>query len=517
MLAVLGVVLAAVLGVFGSVTGAWGGQVSRARAVQSANLGLLRMGREIGGAVSYEPRDAAGWTNVFTLPADADAAGNPVPASVGGGLVYQNGPKTRFYLSNATGSPNAPGSILWRATAPAGSSVWTPDADWSLLREDSGRGRIENVSALAFSQANLPANVVLLALTLTVKEGAQISVLTLRRDVFLANSNPPGGGPGLNGDYYADRNALGGGPTLTRTDTNVDFGWGAGSPDPSLPADNFFVRWTGQALAPLSGTYTFYTISDDGVRLWVNGSLVIDNWTDHSSVTNASPAVTLEAGRKYDIKMEYYEGGGDAVARLQWAYPGQTQQPIPQAQLFPGSGSGLPPAPTGLTANASGSQAVLAWTAVSSASGYNLYRAPTSGGLYALVASAVPASPWTDAGRSAGATYFYVVSAVNGAGEGVNSAEARLTFAPAAPASLSAAPGSLQASLSWTASPGAASYSLYRATTAGGEGATPIRTGLTGTTFTDTGLTAGTTYFYQLTAANAGGESGRSSEASATP
>jgi fibronectin type 3 domain-containing protein len=89
--------------------------------------------------------------------------------------------------------------------------------------------------------------------------------------------------------------------------------------------------------------------------------------------------------------------------------------------------------------------------------------------------------------------------------------------APAAPSGLSATAGNAQVSLSWTASSGATSYNVYRGTTAGGESTTAIATGLTGTTYTNTGLTNGTTYYYKVAAVNSVGTSGQSNEASATP
>ena len=143
----------------------------------------------------------------------------------------------------------------------------------------------------------------------------------------------PASGTGLAAVYY---NALdlSGAVALSRTDANVNFDWAGGSPGTGVNADNFSARWSGQVLAPVTGTYTFTTSSDDGVRLWVNGQPLINNWTDHGP-TNDSGTLTLTAGQKYEIKLEYYERGGGATMRLQWAYAGQAQQAIPQSQLFP--------------------------------------------------------------------------------------------------------------------------------------------------------------------------------------
>jgi hypothetical protein len=143
-----------------------------------------------------------------------------------------------------------------------------------------------------------------------------------------------GTGAGLSGTYYNTID-LSGSPSVARVDPSVDVNFGTGSPDPALGADNFSVRWTGQVQAPLTGNFVFAAHSDDGVRLRVNGQLVIDNWTDHGDTLNTSPPIHLEAGQKYDISLEYYEHAGGALVRLQWSYPGQDVQTIPQAYLYP--------------------------------------------------------------------------------------------------------------------------------------------------------------------------------------
>ena len=154
-----------------------------------------------------------------------------------------------------------------------------------------------------------------------------------------------GDGTGLSGAYYNTKD-LTGAVALSRIEPHVNFNWGYGSPGAAITTNNFSARWTGSVHAPVSGNYTFSTVSDDGVRLWVDDVLVINNWTDHGSTTNNSHPVALVAGARYNIKMEYYENSGAAVAKLMWTYPGQSQHPIPQARLFPSSAVTEPEAPT---------------------------------------------------------------------------------------------------------------------------------------------------------------------------
>src|SRR5262249_22980636 len=102
-----------------------------------------------------------------------------------------------------------------------------------------------------------------------------------------------------------------------------------------IDGDTFSVRWTGKVLASATASYTFTTISNNGVRLWVNGAKVIDNWASHSTATDHSAAVPLTAGQKYDVRMEFFDQSGNATAKLLWNTPGQAAAVIPQSQLFP--------------------------------------------------------------------------------------------------------------------------------------------------------------------------------------
>jgi len=183
-----------------------------------------------------------------------------------------------------------------------------------------------------------------------------------------------------------------------------------------------------------------------------------------------------------------------------------------------GGGRGNPPAtPTGLAANPSNHQVSLTWNTTTTASSYNVKRSTTSGGPYTRVANATVSND-TDTGRANGTTYYYVVSAVNANGESANSREVSGTPnipPPGVPTGLTATAANLQVALAWNAITGATSYNVKRATITGGPYAKVGSS--TVATYTETGLSNGTAYYYVVSAVNAYGESGNSTEASATP
>jgi hypothetical protein len=178
-----------------------------------------------------------------------------------------------------------------------------------------------------------------------------------------------GTGIGLNGDYYSSQLATFlNAPTLTRIDPTINFDFGTGSPDPSISADTFTVRWNGQVQPFYSQTYTFYTTTDDGVRLWVNGQRLVNSWANQAP-TERSGTIALTAGQKYDILMEYFENTGGAVAKLSWSSPNQFKQIIPQTQLYPGTTPVIPvlgvtPGSNSITFNWSGTFQLMSSTNV---------------------------------------------------------------------------------------------------------------------------------------------------------
>jgi len=175
-----------------------------------------------------------------------------------------------------------------------------------------------------------------------------------------------GGAGGLLGSYY--HHTGGASPAgfetfiLSRIDPEINFNWGdPGSPDPSVNVDLFTCRWQGQVEAPFSEDYIFYTATDDGARLWVDGQLVIDQWIDQGTTEWPSLPITLVAGQKYDIRMEQYENGGGAAAYLRWSSASTAKQIIPAMWLWPYT-KATNPVPTDGSTTAP-LQPTLSWTA----------------------------------------------------------------------------------------------------------------------------------------------------------
>jgi YVTN family beta-propeller protein len=148
-----------------------------------------------------------------------------------------------------------------------------------------------------------------------------------------APSNAPNTGAGLIGRYYNNA-TLTGTPVLQRVEA-VNFEWGSGSPGAGVNSNYFSARWTGLVEATSSGTFRFRTRSNEGVRLWVNGTLLINNWTAHATTTDTAVGVTLTGGMRYAITMEYYDNTGTAIAQLRWKEPGSySYVAIPAGRLY---------------------------------------------------------------------------------------------------------------------------------------------------------------------------------------
>jgi fibronectin type 3 domain-containing protein len=180
----------------------------------------------------------------------------------------------------------------------------------------------------------------------------------------------------------------------------------------------------------------------------------------------------------------------------------------------------VPSAPIGVTASGGANQVSIAWPAVAGATSYNIYWSTISGVTTAGTKITGATSPYLQTGLAAATTYYYIVTAVNAAGQSVASTQvsaatnAPLVTIPASPTGVIATGGANQISLSWGAVVGATSYNIYYATTSGVTKTSGTKIVNASTPYTQTGLAAGTTYYYIVTAANSAGESTASSQVS---
>jgi fibronectin type 3 domain-containing protein len=241
----------------------------------------------------------------------------------------------------------------------------------------------------------------------------------------------------------------------------------------------------------------------------INGTSVLSNFDIYAHVGENAALVeqfVVAANSSGQIVVSLTQGSADnpSIAGLEIWTP-----------------AAIAPAPTGLTATAGNGQVGLAWTASSGAASYNVYRGTSAGGESGTaIATGVTSTSYTDSTVVNGTTYYYKVAAVNTGGTSGMSNEASAqphVVPPVAPANPSASAGFGSVGITWSASQGATSYIIYRGTTAGGEGSTAYATGISGTSYTDTNVSAGTTYYYKIVAVDSAGDSPDSSEVSATP
>jgi hypothetical protein len=219
-----------------------------------------------------------------------------------------------------------------------------------------------------------------------VHEGAVWSFTTL------------GPGGGVKAQYFQGME-LGGQPVLTRIEATIDHQWGNAEIIGGA-SDQVSARWTGNLEAPFTETMTLITTSDDGVRLWLDGRLLIDNWTNHGTRDDYA-RVDLVAGRYYAVKMQWYEDDGGAVARLSWQSPSIPRQIIPTGWLQL-SVHATSPYPANTAVNVD-HRPELRWSASESAARHDVYFGADA----EVVANATPADAGVYRGQQAleAATY----------------------------------------------------------------------------------------------------------------
>lgn len=161
--------------------------------------------------------------------------------------------------------------------------------------------------------------------------GARANGAYSEAKIIHVKETPDGDSSGLLAQYFDGTafNAL----KETRTDALIDFSYAGSSPLPDLVGnDTFSARWTGWIIPEYTETYTFYTQSDDGVRLWVDGQQKINNWTSHGSIED-SGTMSLQAGVPVPIRLDYYQGTGGSVIQLKWSSPRTAKAIVPSRVL----------------------------------------------------------------------------------------------------------------------------------------------------------------------------------------
>jgi beta-glucosidase len=128
------------------------------------------------------------------------------------------------------------------------------------------------------------------------------------------------GAHGFHAEYFKNRN-LEGQPALVRVEDEIHI-IESDSPAPGIPNQNFSVRWTGKIVAPANGKYTLTFTGDDGFRVYIDGKRLIDHWTE-GSATAVSAEANFEAGKNYDLRIEYFQAGGGFSAQFGWQIPGK--------------------------------------------------------------------------------------------------------------------------------------------------------------------------------------------------
>ncbi len=355
-----------------------------------------------------------------------------------------------------------------------------------------------------------------------------------------ASKTPPpigtgGSTPGVTsgtGEVYYAKDALLGGfdwfQTLTGWFPQVLGSSGSDSPGQRVVDMAYATKGTltfNDVVVPASGLYTvdwryafesglFPGVNNRQMGLSVNGTVITS--TERFPITGS-----FETYQDSALQV-HLNAGKNSIAMFAVSDHGVSR--VDELTVTPATAS-VPAGPAGLVVVPGNTTATLSWTASASGSptSYTVYRGTKSDGEVSTPVGTVSGTTttFTDSGLHNGTTYFYNVAANNSVGVSPDSNEVSVAPAvpgaiPPAPAGLVATAGNASVTLTWNASAGATSYSIYRGTAPGAEGATPIGTA-TSASFADAGLTNGTTYYYKVTASNANGTSANSSEVNAAP
>lgn len=296
-------------------------------------------------------------------PSDGTVTANLTPTLTVTPPADPDGDAMQYQFLIATGSDGVSGTVVssgWQTTktfaVPAGALHDGGTYTWTVQQKDSlgqappsygaiakltinrrlaesGPAPVENVGPVTVNLANGNVGLRFSTPTVTTVGGSMGLVYSYNSEMVDQH--------GLTGTYYDETPAAGASPVwdysgkvvLTRTDGNLNFAWGLDSPGPTVPVDNFMAKWTGFINPPTSGAWTFGVVQDDGARVIVNGTKVLDRWSDQSGGVNWGTPITVNGPTP--IEVDYYEHGGGATLQLWAQSPTGTQVIVPSNWLRP--------------------------------------------------------------------------------------------------------------------------------------------------------------------------------------
>jgi beta-glucosidase len=193
-------------------------------------------------------------------------------------------------------------------------AVIGPNADAIRLGDYSGSG-VNVVTVLEGIKKAVPPST-----TVNYAKGCELGSISLPPipAKYLLPPDADANTHGLKGEYFNNM-SLSGNPALVKVDSTINFQWEERPPAPQIHPDTFSIRWTGRLIPPRSGNYRLSVSSDDGVRLYIDGKLLVDRWVDRGETADFL-TMQLDSARQYDIRIEYYENTGGAAASFGWDY-----------------------------------------------------------------------------------------------------------------------------------------------------------------------------------------------------
>ncbi|MFO1500914.1 MAG: PA14 domain-containing protein [Verrucomicrobiota bacterium] len=245
---------------------------------------------------------------------------------------YINDPVTvTARVTNLSGTPQAGAYVWFLVSSGPNAQVNSGMAPGQGLGCDPIDCRTDNNGEVrwTYSGGGSPGSDVIESATYSVPRRTRVKAAAQRQ--WQTPPAPIGQGNGLAGAYYNGLQFTG--QPITRVDPAINFWFGDNAPISGIQADNFSVCWLGQIQAQFSEAYTFTIVSDDGVRLWIDDRLVIDQWIDHS-LASASGVITLTGNQKYNLRLEYYDRLASAGVRLYWSSHSTPYSIVPQSQLY---------------------------------------------------------------------------------------------------------------------------------------------------------------------------------------